>query len=54
VLETSVLDDVNRTIALLAGPVIFAGLSAMTPVDDDLADRCVDQFLAGQRATLST
>lgn len=52
ILDASVLDDVNRTIALLAGPVIFAGLSGMTPVSDDLADRCVDQFLAGQRAAV--
>jgi TetR/AcrR family transcriptional regulator of autoinduction and epiphytic fitness len=49
VLDPSVLDDVSRTIALLIGPVVFAGLTGMTPVDDDLADVCVSQFLAGQK-----
>ncbi|HEX7135931.1 MAG TPA: TetR/AcrR family transcriptional regulator [Iamia sp.] len=50
VLDPSVLDDVSRTIALLIGPVVFAGLTGMTAVDDDLADVCVRQFLAGQKA----
>ena len=49
VLDPSVLDDVSRTIALLIGPVIFAGLSGMTEGDDQLADACVRQFLAGQK-----
>ncbi len=47
VLDPAVLDDVNRTIALVIGPVAFAGLTGMTAVDDDLADACVHQFLAG-------
>jgi len=49
VLDASVLDDVSRTIALIIGPVVFAGLTAMTEVDDELADACVRQFLAGQK-----
>jgi AcrR family transcriptional regulator len=48
-LDPSVLDDVNRTVALVVGPVIFAGLTGMTEVDEELADACVAQFLAGQR-----
>jgi len=52
-LHPSVLDDVERTITLLAGPVIFAGLAGITAVDDALADACVDQFLAGQAALLA-
>lgn len=51
VLDPSVLDDVSRTVALLIGPVIFAGLTAMTEVDDALADACVAQFVAGQKAS---
>lgn len=47
VLDPSVLDDVSRTIALVIGPIVFAGLTAMAEVDDDLADACVRQFLAG-------
>ncbi len=54
VLHPSVLDDVDRTITLLAGPIIFAGLSAMVPVDAALAGACVDQFLAGQAALLAS
>lgn len=53
VLHPSVLDDVERTITLLAGPVIFAGLAALTPVDEGLADACVQQFLAGQAALVA-
>lgn len=49
ILDASVLDDVNRTVALVIGPIVFAGLSGMTPVDAGLADACVDQFLAGQK-----
>lgn len=49
VLDPAVLDDVNRTVALIIGPLAFAGLTAMAPVDDALADACVDQFLAGQK-----
>lgn len=49
VLDPSVLDDVSRTIALVIGPLAFAGLTGMTEVDDALADACVSQFLAGQR-----
>lgn len=49
VLDPAVLDDVARSIALVAGPVIFAGLTGMAEVDDELADQCVAQFLAGQR-----
>lgn len=53
VLHPSVLDDVSATVALLVGPVVFAGLSGMTPADEALADRSVDQFLADQRARLA-
>jgi hypothetical protein len=49
VLDPAVLDDVNRTIAMVIGPLAFAGLSGMATVDDALADACVDQFLAGQK-----
>lgn len=53
ILDPSVLDDVNRTVALVVGPVVFAGLTGMTPVGDELADACVDQFLAGQGPSTS-
>lgn len=52
-LHPSVLDDVSATISLLAGPVVFAGLTGMTPADEALADRSVDQFLAHQRELLA-
>ena len=51
ILDPSVLDDVSRTVTLIIGPLIFAGLTAMTEADDALADACVAQFLAGQRPT---
>lgn len=53
VLHPSVLDEVSATIALIAGPVIFAGLSGMAAVDAALAERSVDQFLAHQRELLA-
>lgn len=49
VLDPAVLDDVNRTVVLIIGPIAFAGLTGMAEIDDALADACVDQFLAGQR-----
>ncbi|QYG91912.1 TetR/AcrR family transcriptional regulator [Iamia sp. SCSIO 61187] len=49
-LDPSVLDDVERAVALVAGPVVFAGLADMTEIDDALVDTCVTQFLAGHRA----
>jgi AcrR family transcriptional regulator len=50
ILDPAVLDDVERVVALVAGPIVFAGLADMTPIDDDLIDTCVRQFLAGQRS----
>lgn len=47
-LDPSVLDDIDLTVTLLAGPVLMAGFTGMVPLDDALADRVVGQFLAGQ------
>jgi AcrR family transcriptional regulator len=46
-LDPSVLDDVQRTIALACGPIVFAGFTGTVPVDDSLADASADQFIAG-------
>lgn len=48
-LAPRVLDDVDQAVALLAGPLVAAGLARLGTLDDQLADRAVDQFLAGQR-----
>lgn len=47
VLGPWVVDDVERSLVLLAGPVVAAGLAHLGPLDDALADRSVAQFLAG-------
>lgn len=49
IIDPAVLDDVERAVALVAGPIVFAGLAGMTAIDDDLVDTCVAQFLAGQK-----
>ncbi|CAN5452060.1 hypothetical protein BH10ACT1_BH10ACT1_30530 [soil metagenome] len=41
--------DIEAT--LLMGPILMAALTGSTPLDHDFADRCVDHFLAGIRAT---
>jgi AcrR family transcriptional regulator len=51
ILDPAVLDDVERVVALVGGPILFAGLTDMTTIDDDLIDTCVHQFLAGQKAS---
>ncbi len=48
-LDPSVLDDVERAVALVAGPIVFAGLADMAAIDEELVDTCVSQFLAGQK-----
>lgn len=50
ILDPAVLDDVERAVALVGGPIVFAGLTDMADIDDDLIDTCVRQFLAGQKA----
>ena len=46
-LAPSVLDEVDRAVALLLGPVLMAGLTGSVDLDDALAERVVEQFLAG-------
>jgi AcrR family transcriptional regulator len=46
----SMLDDLDRTITLIAGPLLMASLLDTAPLDRPLADACVDQFLAAHRA----
>lgn len=50
-LRPEVLDDLERTIWLLAGPLALASLSRPLDADDlaSLVDATVDQFLAGNR-----
>jgi AcrR family transcriptional regulator len=49
VLRADVLDDLDRSITLLAGPIVMAGMVESTALDDELARRAVDQFLAANR-----
>ena len=53
VLRDDVLDDVNVTATLLAGPLLMAGLAETVPLDRAFADRAVDHFLAANRADLA-
>lgn len=48
-LDPSVLDDPALSVTLLAGPLLLAGLFDTVEVNDALADRVVDQFLAAHR-----
>jgi AcrR family transcriptional regulator len=50
VLRPEVADDLPLAITLLVGPVLMAGLIEVVPVDQVLADRVVEQFLAANRA----
>ena len=50
-LPAAVLDDVDLSVTLLAGPVLMAGLTGMVPLDEVLVDRVIAQFMAGQSAT---
>lgn len=49
VLDASVLDDLHATSALLAGPLIMAGVFDFVALTDDFVDRVVDQFLVAHR-----
>jgi AcrR family transcriptional regulator len=48
-LSPDVLDDVNETITLFAGPLLMAGLTETVPLSREFADRTVDHFLAANR-----
>jgi AcrR family transcriptional regulator len=50
VLRPDVLEDVDLTITLLAGPVLMAGLVDSVPLDGVLAERVIDQFLRAHQA----
>ena len=52
-LPTTVLDDVNETITLFAGPLLMAGLTETVPLTRAFADRTVEHFLAANRVTAS-
>lgn len=43
------LDDLDRSITLIAGPLLMAALLDTAPLDPSLADSCVDQFLSSHR-----
>lgn len=45
-LRPDVLDDVQVTVTLLAGPLLMAGLVETVPLTYDFADRAVEHFLA--------
>ena len=45
----TVLVDLDRTITLIAGPLLMAALLDTAGLDRPLADSCVDQFLAVHR-----
>jgi hypothetical protein len=53
-LAPSVLDDLETEITLLVGPILMAGLIEHVPLDDVLARRVVDQFLAAHAAARVT
>lgn len=54
VLRPDVLDDLDVSMTLLTGPFLMASLVETVPLDRQLADRAVDQFLAAHRQTCST
>ncbi|WP_426570740.1 TetR/AcrR family transcriptional regulator [Aquihabitans sp. McL0605] len=43
--------DAEAVSTLLIGPILMAALTGSTPLTDEFADRCVDHFMAGVRAT---
>lgn len=43
--------DAQCVSTLLIGPILMAALTDSTPLTAEFADRCVDHFLAGVRAT---
>lgn len=45
--------DEPTLMALLTGPVLMAGLTAVTPLDQHFVDGVVDHFLAGARPRVS-
>jgi AcrR family transcriptional regulator len=46
VLDPAVLDDLHRTVTLLVGPFLMAGVFDSVLLDQSFADAAVDQFLA--------
>lgn len=48
-LQAGVLDDVDVTVTLMAGPLLMAGLTDTVPLTREFADRVVDHFLAANR-----
>lgn len=48
-LDASVLDDVEVSLVMLAGPLLLAGMFNTVDINDGLADRVADQFLAAHR-----
>ncbi len=48
-LDPSVLHDLDASVALLAGPLMLAGLFETVTLDDAFADRVTDQFLRAHR-----
>jgi AcrR family transcriptional regulator len=48
VLPDSVLDDLETATNLLVGPILMAGLTGATFLDDDFARQAAHQFVAGQ------
>jgi AcrR family transcriptional regulator len=46
VASPAILEDLERSLTLLLGPLVMASLLGQIDVDDDLADRSVEQFLA--------
>lgn len=49
-LPATVLDDVDATVTLFAGPLLMAGIADTVPLTRDFADRVVDHFLAAHRS----
>jgi AcrR family transcriptional regulator len=49
ILRPEVGDDLDMSVTLLVGPILMAGLLGKVAVDEVLADRAVDQFLAANR-----
>lgn len=53
-LDPSILDDIDRSIALLIGPILIAGLIARMSATEvaDIADAALAQFLTAHRPAL--
>ena len=47
--EPDILDDAERSLTLLLGPLVMAALLGRVEVDDQLADHSVEQFLNARR-----